>query len=138
MADKSSAPSASTDTSASDAQAQTDREQAAAASLAPRMIADAAAALATESAKRDLTESPSIAEQAKAGNLPDPIELALKARGASGSGRRLDETIPGGLTVHPDGYFKNAKGEEVTAEGKVVEGGNQPKIDLSGARIEQL
>jgi hypothetical protein len=127
--------SASTNASDTERAAQ---ERAAAAAAAPQLLAAAARAVAESAAQADRVESPSIAEQAKKGELPDPVELALKARNASGSGRRLDETIPGGLTVHPDGYFKNAHGQEITAEGEVVEGGNQPRIDLSGARVQPL
>lgn len=107
------------------------------ASQASQLAADAAALASSVSAQGSV-EAPSIAEQAKTGSLPDPVELALKARGLSGSGRRLDETIPGGLTVHPEGYFQNAEGKEVDAEGNEVVGGKQPRIDLTGARIQAL
>lgn len=111
------------------------------ATSAPSVQAQALAAAITTALndpKAAAPEAPSVAEQAKQGALPDPTELALKARGITGSGRRLDETIPGGLTVHPDGYWQNSEGVEVDQHGKVVEGGNKPRIDLSGARIQSM
>ena len=82
--------------------------------------AEAGARAAGQPFVNPVTTTPGIAQLAREGNLPDPKELAAKARGISGGPNRLDETIPGGLTVHPDGYFKNAHGQEVDATGKVL------------------